>query len=93
MNERIRELAEQAGKLAAEHCNDTVDKFGIKLVFQDVFNEKFAALIVQECADVIRKEVSMKFEDGGETEEFMGGQYAGSVLARVKIEQHFGVEQ
>lgn len=53
MNERIREHAEHAGKLAAEHCNDTMDKFGIKLVFQDVFNEKFAALIVQESTNIV----------------------------------------
>lgn len=54
--------------------------------------EKFAELIVRECAEVIQKEVSMKYKDGGETEEFMGGHYAGSLLARVKIKEHFGVE-
>lgn len=54
---------------------------------------KFAELIVRECADVIQKEVSLKYKDGGETEEFMGGHYAGSLLARAKIKQHFGVEE
>ena len=55
--------------------------------------QKFAELIVRECVDVIRKEVSLKYKDGGETEEFMGGHYASSMLARVKIKHHFGVEE
>ena len=54
---------------------------------------QFAELIVRECADVIQKEVSLKYKDGGETEEFMGGHYASSLLARVKIKRHFGVEE
>ena len=83
MNKRMRELLAQASGRPLETVNQmTWD-----------FEEKFAELIVRECADVIRKEVSMKFKDGGETDEFMGGHYAGSVLARVKIKQHFGVEQ
>ncbi len=81
VNPKIRELAEQSG------CS--IDRLG----FGEGNLEKFAELIVRECADVIRKEVSMKFKDGGETDEFMGGHYAGSVLARVKIKQHFGVDQ
>ena len=55
--------------------------------------QKFAELIVRECVDVIRKEVSLKYKDGGETEEFMGGHYASSLLARVKIKHHFGVKE
>ena len=54
---------------------------------------KFAELIVKECVYVIQKEVSLKYKDGGETEEFMGGHYASSLLARVKIKRHFGVEE
>ena len=81
MNERIKELAREAGLLV--HNPEGVPT---KL-------EKFAELIVRECADVIQKEVSMKYKDGGETEEFMGGHYASSVLARVKIKHHFGVEE
>ena len=81
MNERIKELAREAGLLV--HNPEGVPT---KL-------EKFAELIVRECADVIQKEVSMKYKDGGETEEFMGGHYASSLLARVKIKRHFGVEE
>ena len=53
MNERIRELAEQAGMSA--------DKFGMFFA-EDKHNEdgvdleKFAELIVRECAQVAKKE-------------------------------------
>ena len=92
MNERIKQLAEQVG--IHFHKGGTLDagpngiaKF---VLYSDM--EKFAELIVKECADVIQKRVSMKYKDGGETEEFMGGHYAGSVLARALIKRHFGVE-
>ena len=90
MNERIKALAEQAGEYAAQ--NATGD-WEVGPDYQDLFNKKFAELIVKECVDVIRKEVSLKYKDGGETEEFMGGHYASSMLARVKIKYHFGVKE
>ena len=81
MNERILELARQANVLESEHYDNELEI------------QKFAELIIKECTNVIQKEVSMKYKDGGETEEFMGGHYAGSLLARVKIKRHFGVEE
>jgi hypothetical protein len=86
MNEQIEKLAEQCyetGPIGKDGWPE-YSKFNYK---------KFSELIVRECADVIQKEVSMKYKDGGETEEFMGGHYAGSLLARVKIKRHFGVEE
>ena len=80
MNERIKELLKQSG---LQPYYDA----------QEGQIEKFAELIVKECVDVIRKEVSLKYKDGGETEEFMGGHYASSLLARVKIKHHFGVKE
>ena len=44
MNERIKELAEQAENYAAEQN----DKFGVS--YKNTYNEKFAELIVRECA-------------------------------------------
>ena len=82
MNEQITKLADKA-------IEDMPGAWNIP----DEFCEKFAELIVKECVDVIRKEVSLKYKDGGETEEFMGGHYASSLLARVKIKRHFGVEE
>ena len=50
MNERIKELAEQANELDYE----TFDEYNHKTVQHYKFNkEKFAELIVQECIDII----------------------------------------
>ena len=47
MNERIRVLAEQAGEYAAQ--NATGD-WEVGPNYQDLFNKKFAELIVRKCA-------------------------------------------
>jgi len=47
MNERIKELAEQA----KEHANH-LDSIGVDASMEDIFNQKFAELIVRECAEV-----------------------------------------
>ena len=86
MNKRIDELAERA----TDEMDPTA--FSEDMNIPTEWYQKFAELIVQECTNVIQKEVSMKYTEGGEPEEFMGGHYAGSVLARVKIKQHFGVK-
>ena len=89
MNERIKELLLQADINFDKDINE-IDV--CVLLPSDL--EKFAELIVRECVDVIKKEVSMKYKDGsGETEEFMAGHYGGSLLARVMIAQHFGVKE
>jgi len=54
MNERIRELAEQAG-ITTNLDTDFFEKDPNKWV--DHFAEKFAELIVRECADVAFKNV------------------------------------
>ena len=49
MNERIKELAEQANELDYE----TFDEYNHKTVQHYKFNkEKFAELIVRECAEI-----------------------------------------
>ena len=89
MNERIKELLIEAG---VYECDVNDPEF---VVPEE--QKKFAELMVKECADVIQKEVSMKYArsncDEVDTEEFMGGHYAGSLLARVKIKRHFGFEE
>ncbi len=52
MNERIRELAEQAG-ITTNLDTDYYEKDMNKWV--DYFSEKFAELIVKECMTVARK--------------------------------------
>ena len=92
MNERIDELIEECTSVNNDLVYDGSDSYMQTTEYFD--KEKFAELIVRECVDVISKEVSMKYKDGsGETEEFMAGHYGGSLLARVVIAQHFGVEK
>ena len=53
MNERIRELAAQAEKLADEATNAYNDDTGNwRKVWNEVYDEKFAELIIRECAQV-----------------------------------------
>ncbi len=72
MNERIQELAEQAG---------FVDKGSNHTAYVNFDHEKFAELIVRECAEVA-------WMNTPETEEL---DY--SHLISDKIKQHFGVEE
>ena len=79
MNERIRELAEQAEKYALDNVGK--GHYGIEdLIYQfqfvDTKIEKFAELIVRECIDVV--------EDAGGIDKY---HYIGA------IGKHFGVEE
>ena len=71
MNEKIKLLAEQAGPNTEEELND--DRTNIYVI--DV--EKFAELIVKECAEVVKNQYS---EDWGKWSNRM-------------ILEHFGVEE
>ena len=78
MNERIRQLAEQAEKYALDNVGK--GHYGIEdLIYQfqfvDTKMEKFAELIVRECADI-------------------GQRYAdGNYEVPNQILEHFGVEE
>ena len=50
MNERIKELAEQAENYAHEQN----DKFGLS--YKREYDEKFAELIVEQCAGIIESQ-------------------------------------
>jgi hypothetical protein len=77
MNERIRELAEQANELDYE----TFDEFNHKTVRHYKFNkQKFAELIVRECAELT---LDHKNDD----------YYAGWLDYRDEIRRHFGVRE
>jgi len=76
MNERIRELAEQAGWLDDKQFS-TLDKLW---QWQNFDKEKFAELIVKECADIAKHHV-MNISTYGDA-EFVDEQ----------IREHFGVE-
>jgi hypothetical protein len=53
MNERIRQLAEQA-------YDDLVNQTGNIVVFDEDFQQRFAELIVRECALVVHKKTGPK---------------------------------
>ena len=89
MNERIRELADQAEDYATaeyEKWIPTPDFSGIPHV-RKIFNEKFAQLIIRECSKVIVN----------------GGYWSGGPLGPKRqctppeianmITEHFGVEE
>ena len=81
MNERIRELAEQAGfKSVGELFGQSVLEYAVPL-------EKFALLIVLECLeqiDLIRDGCEADNED----QQALGADWAGLAVAR-----HFGVDK
>ena len=75
MNERIRELALQAGYK---------DLPTVRLAFYGFDKEKFAELIVRECAQLAR-DTDLEDIEGGDSEVLRA--------AKRQILEHFGVEQ
>ena len=80
MNERIRELAEQAGFYVAMFDPGNKDNAMI---------EKFAELIVQECAGVIVEEMKKT----PQVHNYWGPFWDGLDSAQKMITKHFGVEE
>jgi hypothetical protein len=83
MNEKIRELAEQAGPNTEEELND--DRTNIYVI--DV--EKFAQLIVREC--IVRCEGNGEYRNHTNS-EWGQGLAAGIELCKETIKLHFGVK-
>ncbi len=59
MNEKIKELWALAGEYAAQ--NATGD-WEVGPAYQDLFNKKFAELIVKECVGIIEKEIVLEID-------------------------------
>ena len=76
MNERIRQLAEQAGMIVGDAGEFDMAKFMPKEV-------KFAELIVRECAEIAKK------VDGDESDDYQSGRtWAGiDVLKHFGVEE------
>jgi hypothetical protein len=81
MNERIKELKQQA----KDHA-DHLDKIGVDTSMEDIFNQKFAELIVQECMSTVLKESKWYWDK----DEFESSNAIQNAARRVK--EHFGVE-
>jgi len=77
MNERVKELVEQAGLLGPTS----------RIGNSHEAAEKFAELIVRECLEQIDK-IRDGCEDDGEDQQALGADWAGLAVAR-----HFGVEE
>jgi hypothetical protein len=84
MNERIQELAEQAREYATtRHPVSNI----ILSVNSDLFEQKFAELIVRECINGIANDTA-NYEGVG-----MMSYYQGVQDAVKSIRKHFGVEE
>jgi hypothetical protein len=83
MNERIRELAEQAMNMVPDDAPSIAHGLA-------VFNEKFAELIVRECIAVVKPTQHHEVW----AQSYLGGVDGLDLLySKVKeIKQHFGVE-
>jgi len=82
MNERIRELAEQAGMNIVDDKFSTYGKFA----------EKFAKLIVRECIDKIE---THRIPVGNSAAGEMACEWTYDALKEIRdeIKEHFGVEE
>ena len=83
MNERIRELAKQAryDSKNEKHYLERVHNREITLdEYQEIYDKKFAELIVRECIDIVSPyAIRMENFDGGHP--------------ITDLKKHFGVEQ
>ena len=80
MNERIRELYEQA-RLQAKSIDADIDPKG----WMDLYHKKFAELIVRECINQAHSVGDLR----GANDDVIYG----ADTAAVKISKHFGVEK
>ena len=83
MNERIRELAEQAIIVLDNH-NLIEEEELKKMYIPDCFSEKFAELIVQECMDLLEDFTN---------DIYLGGIEYVVVGASETLQEHFGIEE
>ena len=85
MNERIKELAEQAGmtddKFGMFFAKDKHDEDGVDLA-------KFAKLIIRECIESVKQDM----HSGHSHSDFSTGYDAALEIAVCNIEEKFGIE-
>jgi hypothetical protein len=87
MNERIRELAEQAWNDTREKFGSFVDDCGeIDYTFLHAYDQKFAELIVRECMKICKDHPSIIFKN-----EWDADVVSPDIVSR--LESHFGVEE
>ena len=83
MNERIRQIAQQAGLQPFEDC-------GPKYVYK---MEKFAELLVRECAKISKETCNeLKADETIQMPAFKTSVNLYHATLRNKLDEHFGVE-
>ena len=87
MNEKIRQLAEEAEKYA----NEQAQRAWHHSSGFNPFKEKFAELIVRECLAHGKLTQSQAVVNG--SEEYNAGREMGIEVFMNQIKQHFGVEE
>ena len=80
MNERIKELAEQARKYADENRPGSFVKYDPEWFV--LYNEKFAELIVAECISTLEEKIYRSIDGDGD-----------EVWSDIILKEHFGVEE
>ena len=75
MNERILELIEQATEWAKQANWSTDPRFGDRR-YEDLYNERLVELIVQECMELNRQELS----------------FSAYARMADRYDEHFGIE-
>ena len=101
MNERIRELAEQAKKYALDAMIKITDKEQALKVYSETYDTKFAELIVRECDQLNQKQsfeltgvvVDVEQGDGFDSVCLDTVKRVESDLADSTLKKHFGVEE
>ena len=89
MNPRIRELAEQAERLARDelaHLERVHNRLYSFTEGREIYNQKFAALIVQECIAKVEMRKKFAIEDQHIVDHAFD-------LLVYDLESHFGVEE
>lgn len=87
MNDLLNTLAEHAHELALTEFNDkSLRKFRLYL---EIYQEKFSALIIKECADQVYLHSSPNDADGLEERAFLRGM--GTAIEIIK--DHFGITE
>lgn len=87
MNERIRELAEQAREYAWE--NET--HWSANAERDALFEQKFTELIVRECVEQ-GKQIQLQTVSNG-SKDYVDGREMGIEVFMNQIKKHFGVEE
>ena len=91
MNERIKQLAEQADKFAKENKTQTISGPGNN--YFELFHEKFAELLIKECISIVEEQKECLHEEHQYWHDRDYGYEMAVNDASNGIKQFFGVKE